>query len=216
MPEIEIQTCPLCSSKSTVKFEEDRMREYFQCGNCNLIFVPSKYYMSSDDEKTRYDEHKNNPKDTGYTEFLMSIFDPVNNLIALHSKGLDFGSGPGPILSNFFRNAGHSMEDYDLYYANKPELFDNEYEFITATEVIEHTFNPMMEIERLWSCLKPDGVLGIMTNLYTENIHFKSWYYKNDKTHICFFTKETFEWIANVLNARISFFDKDIIILQKG
>jgi hypothetical protein len=34
-----------------------------------------------------------------------------------------------------------------------------------------------------------------MTELYNEGIDFASWYYKNDPTHVFFYSQETFEWI---------------------
>ncbi len=46
-----------------------------------------------------------------------------------------------------------------------------------------------------------------MTDLYNEAIDFDSWYYKNDPTHVFFYTKETFEWIRekyNFLNVTIA------------
>jgi hypothetical protein len=43
--------------------------------------------------------------------------------------------------------------------------------------------------------LKNDSKLYLMTEVYNEGIDFASWYYKNDPTHVFFYSRETFEWI---------------------
>ncbi len=34
-----------------------------------------------------------------------------------------------------------------------------------------------------------------MTAMYSDEIDFGSWYYKNDPTHVVFYRRKTFEWI---------------------
>lgn len=34
-----------------------------------------------------------------------------------------------------------------------------------------------------------------MTNMYSPEIDFNAWYYKNDKTHVFFYSDEAFNWI---------------------
>jgi hypothetical protein len=40
------------------------------------------------------------------------------------------------------------------------------------------------------------GVLAIMTQMITKETDFSTWYYKNDPTHICFFSKQTMRYLA--------------------
>ena len=107
------------------------------------------------------------------------------------------------------------MEIFDKFYASDEQVFNQKYDFITATEVVEHLRNPQKELERLWGCLKEGGCLGIMTKLALGLEEFKNWHYKNDMTHICFFSKETFQWLADQWNADISFVEKDVILLHR-
>ena len=207
--------CPLCSSPEPKFFLEDKKRAYFRCGTCQLIFVSSEFYLSENAEKAEYDLHQNMPDDPGYRKFLSRLFEPLNERIAPGSNGLDFGSGPGPTLSLMFEETGHDMELFDKFYAQDTAVLNNQYDFITATEVLEHLQNPKMELERLWTCLKPGGYLGIMTKLALRVEEFKSWHYKNDMTHVCFFSCETFEWLANTWNAELIFAAKDVILLRK-
>ena len=143
--------CPLCQAKDTLKIYTDKDREYRQCQICQLIFVPPNFFLSTDDEKARYDTHQNSPEDLKYRAFLSRLFIPIQDRLAPGSYGLDFGSGPGPTLSVIFEEAGHSMAIYDHFYAQNPAVLDTPYDFITATEVVEHLHHPKQELDRLWT-----------------------------------------------------------------
>ncbi len=207
--------CPLCSHANTAHYYSDIIRSYFQCGECNLVFVPPQFFISSNAEKAEYDLHQNSPNDPRYRQFLNRLFVPMNERLKPNSFGLDFGSGPGPTLSVMFEEAGHRINLYDPFYTNNHHVFNIAYDFITATEVFEHLHSPKKEIFRLWRCLKFDGILGIMTKLVINPDAFSTWHYKNDPTHVCFYSKSTFEWIAHNLSARIEFIGNDVILLHK-
>ena len=66
----------------------------------------------------------------------------------------------------------------------------------------------------LISKLNKNGVLLIMTLLYNENIDFKSWFYKNDPTHVFIYRKETIEFIARTYNLKIEILTDRFIALK--
>jgi len=107
------------------------------------------------------------------------------------------------------------MAIYDHFYARDPSVLEKQYDFVTATEVVEHLHNPKKELDRLWACLKPGGWLGIMTKLALDREAFARWHYKNDPTHVCFFSRLTFEWLAAQWQAELTFADKDVILFYK-
>jgi 2-polyprenyl-3-methyl-5-hydroxy-6-metoxy-1,4-benzoquinol methylase len=115
-----------------------------------------------------------------------------------------------------FKEIGHSMEIYDTFYAREPDLLNRQYDFITATEVLEHLHHPRQELDRLWTLLKPGGYLGIMTQLVKDQKTFSHWYYKNDPTHVCFFSRSTFQWLAGWWQAEVEFADNDVMLFQKN
>ena len=207
--------CPLCKDKNTIKIYADKDREYLQCQTCQLIFVPPTLFLSADEEKARYDTHQNSPDDPKYRAFLDRLFIPMQNRLAPGSRGLDFGSGPGPTLSVMFEEAGHSMAIYDHFYALNPTVLDTSYDFITATEVVEHLHHPRQELDRLWETLKHGGILGIMTQLVPNHEAFAEWYYKRDPTHVCFFSHTTFEWLATHWQATLTFDSNDVMFFEK-
>ncbi len=207
--------CPLCQSAPPEEFHRDPRRDYFRCRTCSLVFVPPEQFLSAEAEKAEYDRHRNTPDDPGYRRFLSRLFNPLQKHLKPCSRGLDFGSGPGPALSVMLEEAGHPMRIYDPFYADSPEALDKKYDFITATEVLEHLHQPQLELERLWAALLPGGCLGIMTKLVLDRRAFSRWHYKNDLTHVCFFSRETFRWLAAKWAADLFFTDKDVIIIYK-
>lgn len=207
--------CPLCRRTGCGPFFEDRRRRYHRCPDCTLVFVPPAQYLDARAEKVEYDLHRNSPDDPGYRRFLDRLFAPMCSRLRPDAGGLDFGSGPGPTLSVMFAEAGYRMQIYDAFYADNPSVFERSYDFITATEVVEHLHHPDRELDRLWSCLRPGGVLGIMTKLVIDREAFSRWHYKNDPTHVCFFSRATFQWLARKWGATLTFEGNDVILLGK-
>jgi 2-polyprenyl-3-methyl-5-hydroxy-6-metoxy-1,4-benzoquinol methylase len=208
-------SCPLCISADTQFFSEDKLRVYLRCSHCQLVFVPKQFHLNAVDEQAQYDHHENNPNDSGYRKFLSRLADPLLERLTANSEGLDFGCGPGPCLSVMLEEQGHSVDLYDLYYADNKTVFEREYDFITATEVIEHLSRPMIELQRLWNLLKPGGYLGLMTKLVADAEKFANWHYKTDPTHISFFSAETFEYLGQQWGSRPVIIGADVIIFQK-
>jgi len=209
------EKCPLCGSADNLRFWADKSREYLRCEVCSLVFVPPVYFLTRLKEKQRYDTHQNSQEDQNYRKFLDRTFSSMQKILLPGSSGLDFGSGPGPTLSVMFEEAGYKVDIYDSFYAPDIAVFKNKFDFITATEVVEHLHYPMMELDRLWGCLKRDGKLGIMTKLVLNREAFSTWHYKTDLTHVCFFSKSTFLWLAAKWKSEIDFIGKDVIFFYK-
>lgn len=207
--------CPLCRGEQVREFFAGKERDYYQCRFCSLVFVPSAQFLSDEDEKKRYDLHQNSPDDPGYRRFLQKLLTPLQSRLAPESSGLDFGSGPGPVLSLMFKRAGHSMMLFDRFYAPDPAVFKKQYDFITAAEVLEHLRDPKGELERLWFCLKQGGILGIMTQSPVDRDAFSQWRYKDDLTHVCFYPPETFKWLASQWDADLTFAGSDVVLFKK-
>jgi hypothetical protein len=206
--------CPSCQSALTSPFFQDK-REYYHCSVCHQVFVHPHYFLSQKEEKAVYDQHENCPDDPHYRQFLHRLFEPVSKRLSPGSRGLDFGSGPGPTLSIMFQEEGHSMAIYDPFYAPEVKYLQQSYDFITASEVVEHLQQPGKELEALWGCLKSGGILGLMTKRITDLDKFSHWHYKNDPTHICFFAIETFQWYAKLWEAELIISDKDVVLFVK-
>ncbi len=210
------QTCPLCNHWSVSPYHRDERRDYLQCARCALVFVPAAQRLSVSEEKAIYDLHENSDADSGYRQFLTRLVSPLLERLPPGSDGLDFGCGPGPVLAKMLDEAGHRVTLYDHFYARQPEVFDRRYDFITATEVVEHLYQPGAELQRLWHCLRPGGWLGLMTKLVIDCDAFSRWHYKNDPTHVCFFSQASFRWWSTQMGTQPEFVGSDVILLQKN
>ncbi|AVI62688.1 class I SAM-dependent methyltransferase [Halomonas sp. GFAJ-1] len=210
-----MRRCPLCNASEPALYHQDRRREYYQCATCALVFVPQEQHLTAAEEKAEYDQHQNSPHDTGYRRFLGRLFDPMLGKLTDGASGLDFGSGPGPTLSVMFEEAGHTMAVYDIYYAPNQDVLNRSYDFITATEVVEHLAAPGEVLSQLVANLTPGGYLGLMTKRVTSQEAFSRWHYINDPTHVSFFSEVTFRWWANKQGLAVEFPGKDTAIFTK-
>lgn len=208
-------SCPLCGANDTRHFHRDGRRDYHHCLRCALVFVPPDQRLGPAAERTVYDQHENSPHDLGYRRFLSRLFDPLRQRLTPGARGLDFGAGPGPTLSVMFAEAGHPMAIYDPFYAPDASVLEQAYDFITATEVVEHLFAPGRELARLAELLVQGGWLGVMTKRVIDQAAFARWHYIHDPTHVAFFSEATFEWLAGHLNMRVEFPAADVVLLQK-
>lgn len=210
-----MQTCPLCASPDTGRYHRDDERDYLSCRHCSLVFVPAWQHLSTAEEKAVYDRHENHPDDLGYRRFLGRLFTPLVARLSPGSQGLDFGSGPGPTLSVMFEEAGYSMALFDPFYAPDASVWQRDYDFITATEVVEHLAAPGREIERLLDHLRPGGWLGLMTKRVRSREAFADWHYIRDPSHVAFFSESTFQWLGRRFELDVTFPADDVVLLQK-
>lgn len=208
--------CPLCYRGDIAAYYRDKKRDYLHCRFCGLVFVPEIRHLALQEEKAVYDLHDNQLADPGYREFLSRLATPLIHRLPPGSSGLDYGCGPGPLLAELLKQAGHAVSVYDPFYADQPHLLDRQYDFITCSEVVEHFRQPGQEFERLFKLLKPRGCLGLMTKLVLNAQAFSRWHYKNDPTHIVFFSVATFGWLAKQYGYRLEFIGSDVIVLTKS
>jgi SAM-dependent methyltransferase len=207
--------CPLCGDRQAEDFGADRRRAYLRCGTCALVFVPPLYYLSREREKAEYDRHQNRVDDPQYRRFLSRLAEPLGKRLAPGARGLDFGCGPGPALAAMLEEQGFQVDLYDSFYHPRREALCGPLDFICASEVVEHLHRPDLELARLWQLLGPEGWLGVMTKLVRSRQAFAGWHYKNDPTHVCFFSERTWRWWASRQGALVEFVGADVILLQK-
>lgn len=208
--------CTLCHSVAT-EFTRDKQRSYFKCSECELIFADPKAKIAETSEKEIYDLHQNDPSDDGYRRFLMLLTEPLLERVHAGAEGLDFGCGPGPTLNLMLEDAGIHMALYDIFYYPDKAPLQRRYDLVTCTEVVEHFNAPSASWPILVSLLKERAWLAVMTSLFTREAPeaFLAWQYKNDPTHVSFYTPKTMQWLANrfgleceILSQRVIFFRK--------
>ncbi len=195
--------CPLCANEDLSELARDRLRPYYHCAQCDLAHVPREFHIPESEEAHRYRQHNNDPKDPAYRAFLETLLDPLRrHMPAGPQKGLDYGSGPGPAISVILGEEGHEIANYDPLFAPFGERLNERYGLVTCTEVVEHFANPGKDWEKLFKA-SAGGLLGVMTHMTRDDLDFTNWYYKNDPTHICFYSPKTMRFIAQKSGSEI-------------
>lgn len=209
--------CPLCLSNELTEIKPDNdKRNYYQCQQCLLIFADQKHYLSTEEEKHQYAQHKNGIDQPGYVKFLSQVINPALNYLNKNMVGCDYGCGPVPTLSSLIEIACKGIRCY-----NYDPLFDfnhplEKYDFIFSTECFEHFINPKEDLIKIDRLLNVQGYLMIMTLQYKNHHQFQDWFYKRDDTHVSFYHPNTFEFICKKYNYKMVLNDFNrVIILQK-
>jgi SAM-dependent methyltransferase len=198
------QDCPLCAGMADLCYK-DKKKIYFICRICKGISLERTLLPEPEKEKERYLQHNNDIEDLGYQSFVFPIVEAVTRDFNNNSKGLDFGAGPGPVISKLLKDNGYDISMYDPFFHDHRELLTLKYDYIVCCEVAEHFYYPAKEFDLLKRILLPGGKIYFLTLIYNENIDFKTWYYKNDITHVFIYMKETFAWIKeNIGFSRIT------------
>lgn len=210
-------SCPLCESTGD-HFYQDKRRQaaYYQCQQCALVWLDPKSHLSPSEEKKHYDTHENDPEDQGYRNFLSKLWDPLKEELRGGSTGLDYGSGPGPTLHLMAQADGFDCTHYDPFFHPDESVFNKQYDFITCSETAEHFHRPAAEFEKLTKLLRPEGWLAVMSSRIDKIDDFENWRYRLDHTHVCFYSKASFEWIAQRFEfSKVVFPSESVVLLQR-
>ena len=207
-----IKKCPLCENTSNFFYKDTQT--YYRCENCHGIFVDEFELPDEQSEKQRYELHDDNTEDEGYRNFVSPISSSIEKDFSKKKQGLDFGAGTSQIITKVMHEKGYDISSYDPFFHPNKELLEKKYDYIASCEVIEHFYHPAKEFLLLKSMLKENAKLYLMTDMYDESIKFSSWYYKNDPTHVFFYTQKTFEWIQHRFEFSNLVFVKRLVIFS--
>lgn len=204
--------CKICSGPM-LKFSVGKVLskydvQYYRCGSCGFIQTENPYWLQ--------EAYANpiNQSDTGLLERNIYLSRVTSNILrvlnfAPEAQFLDYGGGYG-ILVRLMRDAGKDFYWYDPFCQN---LFAHgfehrpgaggQYELVTAFEVLEHSIDPIKDIEKMLS-------LGKNVLFTTECIPAScpkpgEWdYYGLDHgQHISFFSRKALDILAQKTGMRL-------------
>lgn len=208
--------CPLCEGKSpSLSFTKPSGETYFNCPDCGLLFLLPSYFLELSFEKAQYDLHENDILDPRYQDFMEPL---VSELLRNNpgASGLDFGCGPTSVLTHLLQNQKIQVSLFDKFYFPDKDVLDRKYDFIFASEVVEHFQEPQKEWELLGGLLKDDGILVVGTSLWDDVPDLSRWSYVMDPTHVSFYSRKSFLWISkNFGFLEPMYFSKRGVFLRK-
>lgn len=202
--------CPLCDTVLESKAD----RYYFICSQCGAYVKDKQFYISSEEEKLRYEEHNNDVDDPRYRGFTSPVTNAILGTYQPVHSGLDYGCGTGPVISKVLRENNYNVRLYDPYFYPDTAYLNYKYDYIFSCEVFEHFHHPRAEIEKIMRLLHPGGRLYIMTHIYKQQ-PFENWYYRNDPTHVFIYTEQTIHYIAGAFGLALIHLDERLIIFRK-
>ncbi|PVW14599.1 methyltransferase domain-containing protein [Marixanthomonas spongiae] len=192
--------CPLCKNGANTVYHKGKQGLFYRCNTCGIIHKATTDYPSKVSEKARYLTHNNDVTDTRYQNFVSPIVNSVVTDFPPTAKGLDFGAGTGPVITKMLSGKGYAVTLYDTFFHPNKQALQHSYNFIVCCEVMEHFHHPNKEFLLLKKLLKPRGKLYCMTELFSSEINFGKWYYKNDETHVVFYSEKTTKWMQRFFN----------------
>lgn len=207
------QSCSLCHSNS-VAFCFFRNIQYYRCIGCYSVFMDRHSLPDAEREKMRYLKHNNDINDIRFQAFVKPLAEAVMNTFTPQHKGLDFGAGTGSAVAKLLNDNHYQIAAYDPFFHNHPDLLNQQYDYIICCEVIEHFHHPHSEFTRLRKMLKPGARLFCKTALYSDSIDFVVWTYKNDFTHVFFYSFESLLFIAKNYTFSSMEYTNEVIIFS--
>jgi hypothetical protein len=161
-----------------------------------LIFLHPDQRPTLLQEVMRYQQHCNHAEDEGYIKFLRRLADPLRHVLPAGARGLDYGCGPTAVMAQVLESHGYPTVSYDPLFHPDEALLAGLYNFVTCCEVVEHVHDPWSMLALMARLLRGGGVLGVMTRFHGTEAPFRSWWYRRDPTHVCFYSARTMRWIA--------------------
>ena len=214
----ELKKCKLCHHK--VKWYCDYFKipkSFYKCTNCKAIYRDFETFVDEETEEKRYRTHNNDVYDERYQKFVSPITNAVSEDFEQTAKGLDYGCGTGPVATFILEKKGYNIRLYDPFFYPDTSFENERYDFIICCEVMEHFFNPQVEFQKLKNLLKPNGKLYCKTKMITDEFSveaFKNWHYKNDPTHVFFYSPKTLQVIQEQFGFSSVTFDDKLIIFH--
>ncbi|MBK5196280.1 MAG: class I SAM-dependent methyltransferase [Proteiniphilum sp.] len=189
--------CPLCEAVTDKICTVIKNRKYYRCAQCDGVFMDSAFLPDRTEEAYRYREHNNDVYDDRYRAFVSPIVEAVLENFTAENRGLDFGAGTGPVISKMLEEKGYDIRQYDPFFHADRSLLNKQYDYVVACEVIEHFHYPASEFLLLRGLLNDNGKLYCRTSILHPEQNFESWYYKDDPTHVFFYSPITAEKIRD-------------------
>lgn len=205
--------CIVCGSNVEIKESEKNKNTFAFCNVCKFVEKANKVDESL--EIDEYDRHNNSMENDGYVKYLQGFLDEAVFPFIDDGIHLDYGCGPGPVLHELVKRQGFISKRYDYYYEHDSDYMDYKYDVITSTEVFEHFYNPIENIEKILKLLKKGGLLSVMTSFVKPEPEFYDWWYIRDITHVGFYHEKTFEYIAKKYNLEIIYTNNINIMVMK-
>ncbi len=227
--------CPFCENINLIE-EIIANKRYFQClqDGCGGFFVHSDSFNTHAEQKKRYLLHTNTlekkEESNGYRLYLEKFISIVLDYEKNSERGtnihalFDYGSGPYPALvmilkeynMKFVFKNDVQVKHWDPFFYPNGDFFEHGADIVFCLEVIEHFENASEGFEGLAKACAPGGLIAIQTQLAPKSFdEFKRWWYKDDFTHVSFYTLNSIEECAKRVGLVLESEKNGVVFLRK-
>ncbi|MGL4614780.1 MAG: methyltransferase domain-containing protein [Shewanella sp.] len=210
-----MRRCPLCHNHQTFLLLQDKKRSFYACRLCGLTFADANSHLPPAAEKQRYGRARIASKQRQLSQFILPLLEQLQYQQPGQLLGLNFGRIVDAECLRVVNAAGHQLNQYDPFLAPDHEALKLQYDFICCYRVFEHFQYPSKEWNLFAHLLRPGGWLAISTPLLIDLDGFAKWHYKNNLTHVSFYQRQTFEYLAKNSSFALLFAAKDLVLMQK-
>ncbi len=185
------------------------------CESCGLTFADANSHLPPSAAKQRYGRSRIASKQRQLALFILPLLAQIQQQQQGRLVGLNFGRVLDNASLSTIESEGHTLRQYDPFFAPNHDVLRQEYDFICCYRVFEHFQNPITEWSLLTRLLRSGGWLAISTPLLIDLEGFAKWHYKNNLTHVSFYQRHTFEYLANNSDFELLFAANDLVLMQK-
>ncbi len=230
--------CPFCENTFLIE-ENQKNKQYYQCSvsdtsGCGGFFVHPDFFNTVQEQKDRYLLHTNELvseiKSNGYRRYLEKYLSTVLGYESKTERGgniqalFDYGSGPYPAFVMLLREYNEKkvfkndvqIKHWDPFFYPNGDFFENGADIVFCLEVIEHFENPLEGFEGLAKSCAQGGLIAIQTQLAPNTFDdFKKWWYKDDFTHVSFYTHASIEACSKRVGLVLEAEKDGVVFLRK-
>ena len=201
--------CPVCSTTTEELFHIVKYEiPYWKCSNCDLVFckpIPKNIILTDNNSP----EERNN--NSLYSTRLKRMLNECKNIQTV----LDFGCGTGQFVE-FLKLKNINAVGIDQNTKLTLNNIDMKVDTVTMVESIEHLYDPIPIIEKLYQLLNVNGIFYIESSFvdFLDNLKYCS-YVDPRIGHCSINSVKSIKYIANKFNMKIKWINNNVVILKK-
>jgi len=214
--------CKICASNSPVFFSDKRT--FYKCPYCSLIFTNET--LVGEQAEKHYKDQWDDQDEQFWKDRASDLHSLISQHLATPGKVLDFGSGSGK-LTEALKERGVDVTPLDpmTHGYLKDQNYSDKFDVIIAIEVIEHLTDLWKEFAELDKVLSKNGIMifsTLLTNLFIDlpesqsKESFAGWTYKDDPTHVCFYSNRAISVLAKISGYESFVYGHNLFVLKRA